>query len=505
NSNNNMSQEGQGMNAGGMPDMSALAGMQNQDGNSGGDGNQGGNDANALLAQQQALMAMAAGGGAGMDAGASRDALMNLLAKQGMSNNQSKIESLLLVQRTAAIKPRMTSILTTFLALLPPLSGIGGGMPQMGMMGGMGAMNGMQMGAMNGMQMGAMNGANNNANGGDGSGVDNNANNLMSNPAAFGGFNPAMGGFQGGFPMGMAGMGMPGMAMGGAGMMGSVLGNANLLGAGGNGGENKEGDGTQADAATSGNNAMAQQNMLMQQLLQQQAAGGLWQQYGAMQGAEGMMGGLAGGMPTNSYLAMLGQGAAAGVAGAPGGNRESGDTGVFQSGAIPDFAKSGKKSRPKKPKNKPKRPLSAYNIFFKDERANILANIPDKTDEDEEGGSKDGEDKPVKKEEGDEGKAEEEGEGDGKKKASTKKRKRVPHGKIGFESLAKIVGQRWKELPPDELEKYKKRAEVDMKRYRKEMEAYVQKQREGLEQSREHLEKLVDEETKKRYFGDAAP
>ena len=68
----------------------------------------------------------------------------------------------------------------------------------------------------------------------------------------------------------------------------------------------------------------------------------------------------------------------------------------------------------------------------------------------------------------------------------------------GFESLAKIVGQRWKELPPDELEIYKKRAEDDMKRYRKEMEAYVQKQREGLEQSREHLEKLVDEETKKR-------
>lgn len=71
-------------------------------------------------------------------------------------------------------------------------------MPQMGMMGGMGSMNGMQMG----MNMGA----NNNANGGDGSGNagdNNNANNLMSNPAAFGGFNPAMGGFQGGFPMGM--------------------------------------------------------------------------------------------------------------------------------------------------------------------------------------------------------------------------------------------------------------------------------------------------------------
>ena len=293
---------------------------------------------------------------------------------------------------------------------------------------------------------------------------------------------------------------MPGMAMGGAGMMGSVLGNANLLGAGGqmggNAGDNKDGDGAQADTATSGNNAMAQQNMLMQQLLQQQAAAGagsLWQQYGAMPGADGMMAaGLPGGMATTSYLTMLGQGAGAGAAG---GNRESGDTGVFQSGAIPDFAKSGKKSRPKKPKNKPKRPLSAYNIFFKDERAKILANIPDKTEEDEEG---DGEGKPVKKEEGEEAKdGDENAEGD-KKKTSGKKRKRVPHGKIGFESLAKIVGQRWKELPPDELEQYKARAEEDMKRYRKEMEAYVQKQREGLEQSREHLEKLVDDETKRR-------
>jgi hypothetical protein len=81
-----MAQDGQGM--GNMPDMHALAGMQNQDGSGGGmssgDNNQGGADANSLLAQQQALMAMAAGGGAGMDAGASRDALMNLLAKQGV-------------------------------------------------------------------------------------------------------------------------------------------------------------------------------------------------------------------------------------------------------------------------------------------------------------------------------------------------------------------------------------------------------------------------------------
>ena len=49
-----------------------------------------GQDSNAILAQQQALMAMAGGApapgapaGAGFDAGASREALMNLLSRQG--------------------------------------------------------------------------------------------------------------------------------------------------------------------------------------------------------------------------------------------------------------------------------------------------------------------------------------------------------------------------------------------------------------------------------------
>lgn len=163
-------------------DVNGLAGLQQVDGGDGSN-NQGVNvgggvDANALLAQQQALMAMASGGGAGMDAGASRDALMNLLAKQGFGGG----------------------------------AGQGMPMPQMGMMGGMGAMNGMQMGAMNAMgQMGVMNGMNglqnqggNQADSSNNGGGDNiNANqNIMANPA-FSGFAPAMGGFQAGFPMGM--------------------------------------------------------------------------------------------------------------------------------------------------------------------------------------------------------------------------------------------------------------------------------------------------------------
>lgn len=63
-------------------DLSGLAGMQQlHDGGMGGGAGDGGQlDANNALFQQQAFMAMAGGG---VDAGASRDALMSLLTKQG--------------------------------------------------------------------------------------------------------------------------------------------------------------------------------------------------------------------------------------------------------------------------------------------------------------------------------------------------------------------------------------------------------------------------------------
>lgn len=106
----------------------------------------------------------------------------------------------------------------------------------------------------------------------------------------------------------------------------------------------------------------------------------------------------------------------------------------------------------KKPKNKPKRPLSAYNIFFKEERERILDEIPDgmatfsstssllASHEDR---------KPPRR---------------GKNK---------PHGKIGFQSLAKEVGRRWKNLVPERMEIYKEKANADSARYKQEMEAYV--------------------------------
>ncbi|OEU08155.1 hypothetical protein FRACYDRAFT_145422, partial [Fragilariopsis cylindrus CCMP1102] len=75
-----------------------------------------------------------------------------------------------------------------------------------------------------------------------------------------------------------------------------------------------------------------------------------------------------------------------------------------------------------KPKDRPKRPLSAYNIFFKEERNRILNNNDsNKTDDID----------------------------------ST----------ISFESLAKIIGQRWQELDAISMAIYKSKANIDMNRY----------------------------------------
>lgn len=101
-----------------------------------------------------------------------------------------------------------------------------------------------------------------------------------------------------------------------------------------------------------------------------------------------------------------------------------------------------------KPREKPKRPLSAYNIFFKEERHRILDQIPDS---------------------------------EAKLNPPKRKRKKKPHGKIGFETLAKRIGQRWKSLPADEMAVYKRKAADDMKRYKREMENYVSQDRNIIE------------------------
>ena len=116
--------------------------------------------------------------------------------------------------------------------------------------------------------------------------------------------------------------------------------------------------------------------------------------------------------------------------------------------------------RTKKGKSrKPKRPMTAYNFFFRDEHARIR----DQLEADD-----------VAAEEAEIAKAEADGT---EPPAKKKRRKKIsPREKLGFEDLGKLIGQRWRDIDPEELAKYKKLASKDSKRYKKESEDYYKGQ-----------------------------
>jgi hypothetical protein len=104
----------------------------------------------------------------------------------------------------------------------------------------------------------------------------------------------------------------------------------------------------------------------------------------------------------------------------------------FDSSARVEKKKAIPAKRRKKPKDMPRRPLSGYNLFFKDERARILA----------------------------------------------EKDERARNGfdqKVGFERLAQLIGQRWKVLSDNDKTPFKARADEDTQRYRREIIVYKQK------------------------------
>lgn len=106
-----------------------------------------------------------------------------------------------------------------------------------------------------------------------------------------------------------------------------------------------------------------------------------------------------------------------------------------QETAPPVFEKTSKKNkrkptcsrRPKKPKGTPKRPLSAYNLFFQSERRAVIA-----------------------------------------ENSTTN---------VAFEDLGRIIGSRWKVLDNATKMKFEKEAQKDSLRYRHEMELYNQARR----------------------------
>mmetsp|Transcript_7332 Transcript_7332/g.15996 ORF Transcript_7332/g.15996 Transcript_7332/m.15996 type:complete len:383 (-) Transcript_7332:1724-2872(-) len=114
-----------------------------------------------------------------------------------------------------------------------------------------------------------------------------------------------------------------------------------------------------------------------------------------------------------------------------------------------------KKSKAKKatvrdPRAKPKRPLSAYNLFFQYERDLLLQSKPSKK-----GQSHDEMHRTILN-------------NPSERRNRSKTVRPPPHGKIGFAELARMIGKKWKTLDDTSLEHFQGLAAIEKKRYVKE-------------------------------------
>ena len=158
---------------------------------------------------------------------------------------------------------------------------------------------------------------------------------------------------------------------------------------------------------------------------------------------------------------------------------------------VPSGSSSGSSNTKKhsRPADAPRRPLSAYNFFFIDERERLLkamkerdakkaADKDDDENQDDKGGEKQDED-PLKDVDLDDSEFVPSTYDELMTLRLNNKEKPRPHrkthGKIGFQTLAKLIATRWKALAEGRREHYKSLAAIDMDRYKEKTQEYQKK------------------------------